>query len=115
LPDKGISHLAHGDFDRSHIYVDPDTGAYQGLIDFGEIRGADRHYDLGHLLVHDRPDVFDAVAAGYNEIAAFDREGARLQAIAIATRALAIQLGCSPNGYRELLRDRLAAVLGAGD
>jgi Ser/Thr protein kinase RdoA (MazF antagonist) len=114
LLDKGTSHLAHGDFDTSHIYVDPDTGAYEGIIDFGEIRGADRFYDLGHLLVHDGQDTFQAVAAGYNEIAPVDAEGVRLQAVAIATRALAIQLGRSPTAYRELLRNRLAALLGSG-
>jgi aminoglycoside phosphotransferase (APT) family kinase protein len=43
--------LAHGDFDVSHIYQR--DGRYTGIIDFGEIRGAHRLYDLGHLHAHD--------------------------------------------------------------
>jgi len=38
--------LAHGDFDATHIYQQ--AGQYTGIIDFGEIRGTDRWYDLGH-------------------------------------------------------------------
>lgn len=44
-------HLAHGDFDVTHVYQE--HGRYTGIIDFGEIRGADRYYDLGHFAVHD--------------------------------------------------------------
>src|SRR5262249_17231967 len=36
--------LAHGDFDATHIFHDGDE--YCGIIDFGEIRGANRLYDL---------------------------------------------------------------------
>lgn len=43
--------LAHGDLDLIHIYQD--KGEYTGIIDFGEIRGADRLYDLGHFNLHD--------------------------------------------------------------
>jgi aminoglycoside phosphotransferase (APT) family kinase protein len=43
--------LAHGDFDVTHIYAH--EGAYSGIIDFGEIRGTDRWYDLGHFRLHD--------------------------------------------------------------
>ncbi len=43
--------LAHGDFDVSHIYQR--DGRYTGIIDFGEIRGADRLYDLAHFNLHD--------------------------------------------------------------
>jgi aminoglycoside phosphotransferase (APT) family kinase protein len=49
-------HLAHGDFDATHIWLD-DHGRYAGIIDFGEMRGADRHFDLGHFLLHDRAPV----------------------------------------------------------
>ncbi len=44
-------HLAHGDFDSTHVYHR--DGAYTGVIDLGEIRGADRWYDLGHAALHD--------------------------------------------------------------
>lgn len=43
--------LAHGDFDVTHIYAH--NGAYSGIIDFGEMRGTDRWYDLGHFRLHD--------------------------------------------------------------
>lgn len=58
--------LAHGDFDATHIYQH--NGRYTGLIDFGEIRGADRFYDLGHSFMENRtllPDLLD----GYGEVA----------------------------------------------
>lgn len=48
LPEEGEQgYLAHGDFDTTHIYQD--NGRYTGIIDFGEIRGADRWYDLGYF------------------------------------------------------------------
>ncbi|MGI8687207.1 MAG: phosphotransferase family protein [Thermomicrobiales bacterium] len=43
--------LAHGDFDATHIYQE--NGRYTGIIDFGEMRGASRWYDLGHFRMHD--------------------------------------------------------------
>lgn len=39
--------LAHGDFDPTHIYGQ--DGRYTGIIDFGEMRGGARTYDLGHF------------------------------------------------------------------
>ncbi len=118
LPDPGASFLAHGDLDASHVYVDPVTGDYQGLIDFGEIRGADRLYDLGHALVHAgdarERTVFDGITAGYAEIPPVDLAAVRLQAVAIAVRALAIQLGRAPNAYREYLTGRLEELLDDG-
>ena len=120
LPDRGSSRLAHGDFDASHIYTDPETHAYTGIIDFGEIRGADRLYDLGHLWIHAGDTfgttLFDAMLAGYQEHAALPddwRDQVRLQAAAIATRALAIQLGRPANAYRRELIDRLHSLPGA--
>lgn len=43
--------LAHGDFDVTAIFQE--DGQYTGLIDFGEIRGAEPLYDLGHFHLHD--------------------------------------------------------------
>jgi aminoglycoside phosphotransferase (APT) family kinase protein len=37
--------LVHGDLDVTHIFVV--GGHYSGVIDFGEVRGADRYFDLG--------------------------------------------------------------------
>jgi Ser/Thr protein kinase RdoA (MazF antagonist) len=45
------AHLAHGDFDLTHIYQK--DGHYTGIIDFGEIRGTGLYYDLGHFRLHD--------------------------------------------------------------
>ncbi|HYI24688.1 MAG TPA: phosphotransferase [Thermomicrobiales bacterium] len=107
------SFLAHGDFDGSHIHVDAITGDYQGIIDLGEIRGADRAYDLGHALIHHRPErlIAQGMIAGYRETVPVDDGEIRLQAIAIATRALAINIGREPNAYRAMLADRLAQSL----
>jgi len=43
--------LAHGDFDTTQILHQ--RGRYSGIIDFSEIRGANRFYDLGHFHLHD--------------------------------------------------------------
>src|SRR5262249_44147250 len=43
--------LAHGDFDATHIYQE--HGCYTGIIDFGEIRGSNPFYDLGHFQMYD--------------------------------------------------------------
>jgi aminoglycoside phosphotransferase (APT) family kinase protein len=64
--------LAHGDFDTTHIFqVD---GDYSGLIDFGEIRGAEPLFDLGHFCLweHQRTPLplWDELLAGYGEVAA---------------------------------------------
>ncbi len=57
--------LAHGDFDPSHIFsLD---GHYTGIIDFGEIRGAEPTFDLGHLALH-APDALPAILQGYASI-----------------------------------------------
>lgn len=43
--------LAHGDFDVTAIFQE--DGQYTGLIDFGEMRGTELLYDLGHFHLHD--------------------------------------------------------------
>lgn len=61
--------LAHGDFDATHIFHH--QGRYSGIIDFGEIRGADPYYDLGHFMIHDSETlpvpVLPWLLAGYQE------------------------------------------------
>jgi aminoglycoside phosphotransferase (APT) family kinase protein len=65
-----ISFLAHGDFDTSHIFALGD--AYTGIIDFGEIRGADRYYDLADFIVHANLErdgkAVTALVGGYSEM-----------------------------------------------
>ena len=63
-------YLAHGDFDSTHIFQH--RGRYSGIIDFGEVRGASRWYDLAHFRIRDgaRPpfQLFHALERGYTEI-----------------------------------------------
>jgi aminoglycoside phosphotransferase (APT) family kinase protein len=82
-------HLAHGDLDVTHIYAH--AGRYSGIIDFGEMRGAARYFDLGHFLLHDgeiRPAwLFSSFLKGYLQVSPLP--DGHLQAI----RASAILLG----------------------
>jgi aminoglycoside phosphotransferase (APT) family kinase protein len=97
-PDRTASSLAHGDFDATHIYaVSEPTMRYSGIIDFGEIRGADPLYDLGHALFHDtepdRRSVFASLFAGYQAVTSLDADALsdiQQQAVAIGVRRLAI-------------------------
>jgi Ser/Thr protein kinase RdoA (MazF antagonist) len=47
--------LAHGDFDATAIFCA--AGRYTGVIDFGEIRGAEPAFDVGHFHLHDQEHV----------------------------------------------------------
>lgn len=116
--DRTTAALAHGDFDTTHIYVDPEDGTLTGVIDLGELRGADPLYDLGHLLLHDgevgRPKLFPHILDGYAEIAPLPDDAMaqiRLQALVIGTRALSIQLRRPPSLYRDWLLDRLRTLV----
>lgn len=108
--------LVHGDLDGSHIYVD-DAG-YSGIIDFGEIRGADPLYDLGHVAIigsASLPSVgFESLLAGYSEITPLSAEDHRLMwfwATLIGIRFLARTRGRSPVALRGHIADRIARVL----
>ncbi len=60
------AHLAHGDFDPTHIFHH--HGTYTGVIDWGEIRGTARWYDVGHFAIENvdlLPDLLD----GYHSTA----------------------------------------------
>ncbi len=96
VPDPGPSSLAHGDFDPTHIFVSA-SGEYTGIIDFGEIRGADPLYDLGYVMLHDQQaaqaPILPAILAGYREVTPLPEDVLPLirdQAIAIGVRMLAI-------------------------
>ncbi len=64
--------LAHGDFAVTHIYQQ--QGHYTGIIDFGEIRGGNLFYDLGHFRLHDGETlpnlVLPYLVEGYKEVIA---------------------------------------------
>ncbi|MEV4620193.1 phosphotransferase [Asanoa sp. NPDC049573] len=57
--------LSHGDFDLTQIFQA--AGRYTGLIDFGEIRGAEPFFDLGHFALHHRAEL-PALLAGYQRV-----------------------------------------------
>jgi Ser/Thr protein kinase RdoA (MazF antagonist) len=65
-----IAHLAHGDVRLAHIFTQ--RASYTGLIDLGEIRGADPYFDLGyfHLNAPDElyPDLLTALVDGYQDV-----------------------------------------------
>jgi len=93
--------LAHGDFDPTHIYAR--AGHYAGIIDFGEIRGADRSYDLGHFTLRDweadRSSGVSALLAGYATVTSLPDDMARriaLSALLIGVHALARRLRKHP-------------------
>lgn len=60
------AYLAHGDFDGTHIYHD--HGVYSGIIDWGEIRGTQPLYDLGHFRMENGP-MLPYLLEGYREVA----------------------------------------------
>jgi len=111
-PSSARSCLArHGDFDTTPIFqVD---GRYSGLIDFGEIRGTEPLFDLGHFLLHDQESMplplFDDLLAGYAEVVALSaghEELVRGSAILLGLRQLARWLG----PFRNLRPGHPAAI-----
>ena len=99
--------LAHGDFDVTHIYQE--NGRYTGIIDFGEIRGAPRWYDLGHFRLHDGETlpalVLPWLSEGYRTVTLLPDDCERrigFTALLIAIRALAqLLIKNQQNGYRH--------------
>jgi Ser/Thr protein kinase RdoA (MazF antagonist) len=90
--------LAHGDFDVTPVFCA--RGRYTGLIDFGEIRGAEPLYDLGHFLLHDRETLpvtlLPAVLRGYQHVRplpADHTESIRRSAVLLGLRQLCRWLG----------------------
>ena len=97
LLDTSQGWLAHGDFDPTHIYGQ--GGHYSGIIDFGEMRGADRAYDLGHFALRaweaDRSSDLGALLAGYTVVSPLPPDAERriaLAALLIGVRASARRL-----------------------
>ncbi len=119
--DSEQGYLAHGDFDTTQIYQD--HGRYTGIIDFGEIRGAGRWYDLGHFHMRDGEllpfHLLPALVCGYKEMASLPlayEQHIRFTGLLINVRALARSLQKRPpNRYTqhqlEVLREDLLALL----
>ena len=98
--------LAHGDFDVTAIFQR--AGRYTGIIDFGEIRGGDRWYDLGHFRMHDGETlpalVLDWLVEGYGSVqplAPDFRERISFTSLLIAIRAVARQLAKGRSGVQR--------------
>ncbi len=59
--------LVHGDFDISHIFHD--NNVYSGLIDFGEIRGCNKFYDLASFIgFYQDEKSYKYLLSGYREV-----------------------------------------------
>jgi aminoglycoside phosphotransferase (APT) family kinase protein len=92
--DEEQARLAHGDFDATHIYQE--HGCYTGIIDFGEIRGGDHFYDLGHFQMHDGETlparVLPYLLEGYREVVQLQQDYEQriyFSSLLIAIRTLA--------------------------
>jgi aminoglycoside phosphotransferase (APT) family kinase protein len=109
--------LVHGDLDVTHVYAS--RGRYSGIIDFGEIRGADSCFDLGHFLLHDGEtrsvQLFRSLLAGYSQTGALPtdchqaiRTSAILSGLRQLSRWLSPERGLSPD--QPLVRLRVAEL-----
>ena len=121
LLDDEQGYLAHGDFDTTHIFQA--NGRYTGIIDFGEIRGANRCYNLGHFHIRDGEYISYShwldVIRGYSEVALLlphYEQAIRFAGILINVRALVRNLQKrSPDHYTrhqlKLLKEDMAELL----
>lgn len=120
LLDLEQGYLAHGDFDSTHIFQN--HGHYTGIIDFGEVRGTGRWYDLAHYRIRDgaRPpfSLFHALERGYAEIVPLPpayEQILRFTGILINIRALSRAFQTRPPDHYiwrqlEILREDLAVL-----
>ena len=108
LLDAERGSLAHGDLDASHIYHR--DGRYTGIIDLGEIRGADPLYDLGHAALHDGETLPEPLVpgllAGWSDVAPPPTDAApriQLWSLLIGIGRLARLADRPPTPYRAHL------------
>jgi aminoglycoside phosphotransferase (APT) family kinase protein len=57
--------LVHGDFDQTHIFVDPATGELTSIIDWGDREASDPAWELGVFLQWDGPTALGDLLRGY--------------------------------------------------
>jgi aminoglycoside phosphotransferase (APT) family kinase protein len=119
--DSEQGYLAHGDFDTTQIYQE--NGRYTGIIDFGEIRGADRWYDLGYFHMRDGGlfsfRLLPALVCGYSErlsLPSTYEQRIRFTSLLINVRALVNSLQKRPpNRFTQhqldVLREDIVALL----
>lgn len=114
------SNLVHGDFDITHIYQE--HGRYTGIIDFGEIRGANRWYDVAQFYMYERDQLpwplEPALMRGYAEFVALPpdyEQRIHFTGLLTSMRALARSLQKRPpNDFTRhllnMLREQLALL-----
>lgn len=123
-PSDAIGSVAHGDFDTGHIFES--SGAYAGLIDFGEIRGTDYTFDFATLHLNyepSAPPIQQYLEQGYAEIRELPDDHSRrlyLACVLSTSHRLARWYERDGDGATEGLffrwiRDRLADLLEHGD
>ncbi len=107
------ANLAHGDCDPTHIFEE--AGRYTGIIDFGEIRGTDRWYDLAHFALRDgerfATPLLPWLLDGYREVAPLPPDAAEritFAALLIGLRLLARSI--ERRGIARLDKGALRAV-----
>ena len=98
-------------------------GRYTGIIDFGEIRGADRRYDLGHFHMRDGEllpfELLPALVCGYRETVSLPldyEQHIRFTGLLINVRTLARSLqkrppGCHTKHQLAVLREDVVMLL----
>jgi aminoglycoside phosphotransferase (APT) family kinase protein len=117
--DEAESRLAHGDFDATAIYQF--DGGYTGVIDFGEMRGTSRWYDLAHCHMRDGEYLTAALPPpllrGYARVTSLPPDAERrirFASLFINVRALSRSLQKRPpNRYTRHQVDVLRADLAA--
>jgi len=110
--------LAHGDFDTTPIlHAD---GRHTGIIDFSEVRGTGRLYDLGHFHLHDGDRLpvpgFRSLAEGYRQQARLPtdyEEQVAFQGLLIGLRRLArsLRVRSGAVAYQQLMANAVRREL----
>lgn len=117
--DDAESRLAHGDFDATAIYQR--DGVYSGIIDFGELRGVSRWYDLAHFHMRDgeylASPLLPPLLRGYARAVTLPEDAARrilFASLFINLHALSRSLRKRPpNRFTQHQVERLRADLAA--
>lgn len=81
-------HLAHGDFDPTHIYFNDNQ--YSGIIDWGDIRSTSIYHDLGHFDIFSGNFINDLLF-GYQKVTKLDNnysERIALEGLLISVKKL---------------------------
>ena len=105
--------LVHGDFDISHIFNF--EGRYIGIIDFGEIRGNNRLFDLATFIMS-RQDrlLYTYLVEGYREVKVLtdkDLYAVEIMALFIILRFLGKKMNTSSRDYwYELMKKQLEYI-----